>query len=148
MSCRVLIKYAVLHRGHLLQGLTTKGQVPDSQRGFLLGVDILTFSKSNTSKHHHRDIFRQKLPDRCIASIIIVNTFLFPQVSWWPWDKEASTWTQCAFAMDRFICPESLILEQEWYSEWRVLKSYSPQAGLGQGCLLPEQLTTTWQLRD
>lgn len=79
-----------------------------SQRGFLLGMDILSFSKSDTDKPHHGDIFRQGLPDKLIASIPIINIFLFPQVSWWLSDKEASTWIQLAFAMDQFICPESL----------------------------------------
>lgn len=78
-----------------------------SQRGFLLGMDILSFSKSDTDKPRHRDIFRQRLPDKLMASITI-NIFLFPQVSWRPWDKEASTWIQLAFAMDQFICSESI----------------------------------------
>lgn len=50
-----------------------------SQSGFLLGKDILLFSKSDTDRPHHRDIFRQRLPDKLITSSTIIISSSFPR---------------------------------------------------------------------
>lgn len=105
-----------------------------SWRGFLLQMGNLLLSKSDTDKPHRREIFRQRLPDKLLASITVVNTFLFPQVSWWPWDKEASTWIQLAFTwISSSVQIQSLTLEQDRCSEWWTSKSYSPPSSAWSG---------------
>lgn len=102
--------------------------------GFLLRMDILLLSKSDTDKSHRREIFRQRLPDKLIPSTAVINTFLFCQVSWWTWDKEASAWIQLAFAwISSAVQNQSLTLEQDRCSEWWTSKSYSPPSSAWSG---------------